>query len=362
MQRGAAAMSGTPSVFFGGNMDMYGCYGKVRLHIKQRMMLVLCGAWLVACRTGRRLPEEQVPAELKLVVWNVQTFFDAVTDGTEFSSFSKSRGLWNRERYAERVERLCAVLKQLDADVAVLLEVEHKGIIYDISNGLASESWKRAKRYRYAFFARAPDASFGCAVLSRYNLADACVHMVQTDTAGAGRLRPILQTDVVVQDRRLTLFVNHWKSKSGGEAATAPLRRLQEQLLAACIQPVLRTDTGYSAVVACGDFNRDEAEFEHRITGTGHSVVMKAADGSEVLMHSPWTAYDKTLPVQGSYYYRNRWERIDCIFSCGACSIKGFRAEYEGPWAQKNGTPYAYRLSNGQGYSDHLPVSCRIQI
>lgn len=51
-------------------------------------------------------------SEVKIANWNVQTFFDANNDGTEYSEFAKSK-TWGEEMYKERLKRLCSVIKNL---------------------------------------------------------------------------------------------------------------------------------------------------------------------------------------------------------------------------------------------------------
>ena len=50
--------------------------------------------------------------------WNVQTFFDGVTEGSEYSDF-KSAAKWSNSKYYTRLKRLCEVLAHLNADVFV---------------------------------------------------------------------------------------------------------------------------------------------------------------------------------------------------------------------------------------------------
>jgi uncharacterized protein len=66
--------------------------------------------------------------------------------------------------------------------------------------------------------------------------------------------RPPLQVDLLVDGRPLTLFVNHFKSKLGGELETTPQRTAQAQLLADLSREILAADPE-AAVIVLGDFN-----------------------------------------------------------------------------------------------------------
>src|SRR5574344_287835 len=72
---------------------------------------------------------------LKILAWNADTFFDGENDGNEYSEFLKSKK-WGREAYAVRLERLCSVIRSIDADVVVIEELEKEGQLVDISNSL----------------------------------------------------------------------------------------------------------------------------------------------------------------------------------------------------------------------------------
>ena len=75
---------------------------------------------------------------LKVVNWNVQTFFDAITTGSEYTEFVKS-SRWGKEAYMERLTRLASVIRTLDADIFVMEEIENEGVVHDICNFLAGE-------------------------------------------------------------------------------------------------------------------------------------------------------------------------------------------------------------------------------
>jgi predicted extracellular nuclease len=66
--------------------------------------------------------------------------------------------------------------------------------------------------------------------------------------------RPPLQMDVLVDGRPLALFTNHLKSKRGGEAASAPQREAQAELIRRIVQEMLAADP-QAAVIVMGDFN-----------------------------------------------------------------------------------------------------------
>lgn len=296
-------------------------------------------------------------ASLRIVNWNVQTFFDAQCDGNEYSEFIKSRR-WGEEPYKERLRRLCSVIRELDADVFVMEELESASVMHDISNFLAGE-WNVKKQYLYGCYAKNEGSAIGCGVLSRIPLENMRVHNldVRSESEEMPRLRPLIEVSVVCGNSDLVLLVNHWKSKSGGAEVTEKWRVREECVLAERICALLEQD---ACVLALGDFNRDILEFEQGSAVAG--VSLRTNSGRVVQIQSPWFDEDGLLLEPGSYFFRDEWSRIDNMFAAGGARIVSFGAECSGPWCEEiTFVPKKYTVWNGEGYSDHLPVSCEVE-
>ena len=304
---------------------------------------------------------------ISLVTWNVQTFFDGVANGCEYDEFKKG-GNWNKEKYYERLERLCDSLKKLDADVIVLEEIENQAVIHDICNLLSGDDWNLNKKWNYSCFAKPEKTAIGCAVLSRFELVEMKVHDldVRIQTKKQPSLRYLMEVRLDCGGKELVLFVNHWKSKSGGAEESELWRDWQESVLTARLIKLGLNNGGRLPVVMCGDFNRDVREF----VGCGFAenknanVLLRSASfGAEecVQVYSPWFGEDGTLSFEtGSYYYKNNWEYIDQIFCSSNVRITEFEPCTNGPWITSGGIPFSYKMYSGQGYSDHLPLKCKV--
>ncbi|MBQ0039511.1 MAG: endonuclease/exonuclease/phosphatase family protein [Treponema sp.] len=299
--------------------------------------------------------------KLKVVNWNVQTFFDAVTTGDEYTEFIRSNR-WGKDAYVERLERLCQVIKVLDADIFVMEEIENEQVVHDISNFLAGQ-WDESKVYSHACFAREEGSSIGCAVLSRVPLCAMSVHSmdVRDGEQKMPKMRPLMQLKATVRNRELVLMVNHWKSKSGGEEETEVWRNREEGILAELVSKAVEQD---KAVLVLGDFNRDINDF--CLTRKGDVVLRYWEDGrlsdDGVVVTSPWFLDERKMVQPGSYYYNEEWSRIDNMFAAGNAEILDFYPAVEGEWCD-GGTcvPKRYLIWDGTGYSDHLPIVCLVR-
>ncbi len=302
---------------------------------------------------------------ISLVCWNVQTFFDAVTVGTEYKDFKNSER-WNKEKYLKRLNKLCDVMTLLNPDIFVMEEIENAEVVQDIANALAGASWEGKKNWQYACFAKECGSAIGCAVFSRYELCSLKCHSIdiRTQTEEQPSSRPLMQLTVCVGNKEVELFVNHWKSKSGGEEETEIWRDWQELVLA---EKILAEQTKPEATgktfLMCGDFNRSAETFVLSKDDKKHSNTLLRGNSAAVPVFSPWFRADgKYATETGSYYYNNEWERIDNIFITGEGTITSFSAVTDLPVTDEEGIPLPYKVYTGEGCSDHLPLKCVITI
>ena len=298
-------------------------------------------ALFVGCTSGR--------TEMKVTAWNVQTFFDSVNDGTEYKEFASSKN-WGHDAYRTRLERLCASMKKIDSDVFVLEEIENEHVVHDVAALLASD-WNFRRHYHYACFAKQDGSAIGCAVLSRFPLENESVHGLYVHGAKEVMppLRPLMQVTVLNGKHSIVLLVNHWKSKRGSDGCRS-WRKRQEMVLG-CRILALKDEN----VIACGDFNQDASEFVLASDGT---VALQTFDACTFMCRGT----DSSEPNRcGTYFYKEEWSELDHILYTKTVTASNFHAETDGPWCNpETHVPYAYRVWTGNGYSDHLPVSCSV--
>lgn len=313
--------------------------------------------------SGKDSGSSKRAAVVSVACWNAQTFFDAEVDGTEYSDF-KNYTKWSREKYLMRLGRLCQVMTALNADVFVLEEIENEAVVQDIANQLAGKAWSKKNNWNYATFAKIEGASIGCAVFSKYPLENGRVHCldIRTQKDEQPQSRPILQVCVDVDGRNLNVVANHWKSKSGGEEETEIWREWQELVCQNAIEKIDFYDRE-GAIVVCGDFNRDAADFitdfsEHK---GNFNTVFRGAQGNSRLNNTWFNKVGVAANEKGSYFFQGQWERIDNIFVHGEVQVSAFAPKYQGDWADVNGIPKGYKIYSGEGFSDHLPLMCYLE-
>lgn len=325
------------------------------------LFLISCDGALQECSSDDKDVKSGYSV-VSVVNWNVQTFFDGETVGTEYSQFLNS-AQWSRDKYLVRLQRLCRAITSLNADVYVLEEIENEGILYDISNQLAGSSWDSKKLWSYGCYCKETGSSIGCGILSRYPLSNVKSHALDIRTQGESQpsMRPILQASISQKESSLTIFVCHWKSKSGGEEESEIWRDWQEFSLAGQLKEELakNCNSSSSAFLVCGDMNRDIEEFYIQSEGAAN---VKLRGQEKVAVYSPWLLSDGSVATEkGSYYFDGNWERIDNFFFCGNGKLTGFNVKAEEPFVNEKSLPNLYKIYTGEGYSDHLPIMCSVR-
>lgn len=297
---------------------------------------------------------------IKVASWNVQTFFDATREGSEYKQFAKS-DTWGREAYEVRLMRLATCMKKINADVFALQEIENERVLLDLYNFLSGE-WNPASSWHYAVFAKEAGGPIGVALISRIPIAHMRTHWLDVRQAGdtMPSLRPVVELTLETKQGELTLFLNHWKSKSGGQEQTEVWRNWQESVLATQAAKALEEGRAF---LAAGDFNRSVEDFCP--AGDGEVLLRFRCQGGfateGVLVASPWLLSEDTPTSDGSYFYDGTWERIDNFFLGGGVRLVSFEAA-RGEWCDEEGKPRRYELWSGRGYSDHLPIVCCVAL
>ena len=236
-------------------------------------------------------------------------------------------------------------------------------------------------------------------MISRYELCNFKIHSldVRAENSRAPSMRPLIEVDLLAaknkfsdekNSRTLKIFVNHWKSKSGGEEESKIWRRWQEGLLAQKISDA-QNDATLPAIICAGDFNQDIMEFsfieiesedfldadadenvnfrksqievkvESKNFCNAPNIEFAMFDSREKIpVYSPWLEFSGE---EGSYFFRDKWERIDHFFACGQIALKEFSPQNSGAWAYDDGRPKSFKIYSLNGYSDHLPITCIVE-
>ncbi|MCL2008227.1 MAG: endonuclease/exonuclease/phosphatase family protein [Treponema sp.] len=343
------------------------------------IILTLIIPALAGCEAPGQAPGKE-PELFTVALWNVQNLFDGVDDGTEYPDFRQSSG-WMSEMYEARLLSLSRSIleKPFLPDLIGLIEVENSNVLSDLSRALSNRG------YNHTAFAKLPGSANGVGFLSRYPLIETRAHSITID--GQTTPRPVLEVRVEARGEHLVFFLNHWKSKIGGENVTEALRRASASLVYRRLSEIKEADPD-TPVIIMGDFNVNHDDFYRRSFFTAllpddpdaallasREAELKGSPDYLVIstekpprseyfpadthaLYSPWGIEKEG----GSYYFRGGWETIDgFLLSRGLFTGTGWDffdallLDRE-PFITSQGLPNSYIPRLGRGLSDHLPL------
>ncbi|TVR66234.1 MAG: hypothetical protein EA427_16415 [Spirochaetaceae bacterium] len=333
--------------------------------------------------------------------WNIENLFDAIDQGTEYPEFTSGGG-WTERDYQRRKQRIAEAVHALRPrpDILVFIEIENEEVLDALMDRYIVDI-----NAPYRAFTKGPGAAIGIGIASRYPLVDVRTHLARSGEFPP--LRPVLEAHLDVAGERLAIFANHWKSKRGGAPATEPLRRASARLLAARLEELRRSDPDLNLLVV-GDFNERPREFE--LTGRSYPTALMPAEDVQYFADALRSGEQDELPswvtacwlknpdflllapeaesarkheewfsgpvlvnlwdssdTPGSFYFINRWERIDGIFA-GASLFESpglvfgsFLVPCPRDGCDAQGRPLSWE-DDSRGVSDHLPLLLTLEL
>lgn len=145
------------------------------------------------------------------------------------------------------------VILENNPDVICLQEVENLETLKQFNSKYLD------KKYPYAMLIDGNDLrQIDVGILSKLEIAGVKTHQFDKDKKGEIFSRDCLEADILLDKKgnnRLTLFVNHLKSRLGGEEKTAEKRERQTTRIAEIIQERFGKDAKNANFAVLGDFN-----------------------------------------------------------------------------------------------------------
>ncbi len=321
----------------------------------KKLIFILFATFLFGC--------DSLQTELVVAFWNVENLFDTIDDphknDNEFLPDGKKK--FTEERLELKFEHLSRVVLDQNygkgPDILGLAEVENRDVLETLVKDYLKNDYQIVHQ-------ESPDRrgiDVALFVRNGIKITDSRWLAVHLD----GRpTRDILETTVEIAGKKLTVFVNHWSSRWGGQEKSEPKRIAAAEVLHDRISNILQ-DNPKADFVIMGDFNDDP-------NNKSIYQVLGATEHPGGLFNTTWNIWKN--PEKGTLKYRGKWNTFDqIIISNGLLDDLGFQ------WTENSTKPfdadylinssgkykgYPFRWYGGDyfigGYSDHLPVSCTI--
>ena len=324
-----------------------------------KLIILLLFPLLLVSQTDKKTVSEE---NLFTVFYNVENLFDTIkspnTDDNEFLPNSAKK--WNSDKYYYKLNQLEKVFASIIQDennnkipdIIGLCEVENELVIRDLLNTPVF----RNHNYKIIHQESPDSRGIDCALLvdSQFQIME--YDFILIDNPDANRsTRDIVYAKLKLNANEiLNVFVNHWPSRWGGQEETNHKRVFVAQVLRDYINTHLLKDE-YTLIM--GDFN-DYPSNESLAT-----ILVK--DDFVNLMAT------SSVYGQGSYNYRGSWNWLDQIIISKNLTNSKKHLISGGSFQKKfmlytndRGEIYPSRSFGGNnwfgGFSDHLPVYCRI--
>ncbi len=314
---------------------------------------------------------------LKIATYNVENLFDLKRDGHEYKEYiPNTSSQWNKKNYTIKLKNTAKVIKDIDADIIALQEIESLQALKDLRYTLK----RQGLYYKYYKIANRKSTTVKVAVLSKYPFATTREIYVTSSY----KYRNILELKFIIDKQPLYLFVNHWKSKSGPES----MRIVSAKALRK------RIDTlGYDKnIILLGDFNSDYEENikfkrkrRHNDTNgrTGINDILRTKKQKDKASQVKFVSknfynlwYDTEKAERYTYIFRGKKEALDNILISQSLLqkntieyIEGSIESFKSPYLLKGKGFYRWQMSwrkprkhKGKGYSDHLAVSAEFLV
>ena len=310
-----------------------------------------------------------------IAFYNVENLFDTINDTTKFDERSPMMELKTarQEIYKKKVQNMADVISKIGAKtsnnspaVIGICEVENRAVIEDLANDPALVS----KNYGIVHYDSPDERGIDVALMYQKALfrpLSSSAHQTKLrDNSSDGRdyTRDVLLVSGYLEEDLIHVLVNHWPSRSGGEARSRSKREAAAAVNKRLVDS-LQMDDPYAKIFVMGDLN------DNPTNSSLKKVLKTKGDKRNVdfkeLFNPMESFFKKGL---GSNAYRDAWSLFDQIIVSKPLleeDYSSFRFYKAGIFnaqflitkkGQYKGYPFRSFSWGGftGGYSDHFPV------
>ncbi len=311
---------------------------------------------------------QQAGRRLGVAFYNCENFFDTednpLKDDDEFTPQGKYK--YTERIYKQKLHNIANVMKDMGDDCGLAMmgmaEVENSRVLKDLVN----EPQIAGRKYKYVWYDGPDPRGINVALIydpATFRLISS--KPVSINIAGTGGkvvTRDALQATGVLGDDTVTILVNHWPSRRGGDAASAPKRNIAAGVNKNVAEGLWQKNSN-AKVIVMGDLNDNpDDESVAKILGAVADKKLVTKKG----FYNPYAALYNN--GGGTEVYKKKWNLFDQIIVSGSlvqcknlCYEKAevFKPDYiVDKYKGHEGEPH--RSFKGtywiNGYSDHFPV------
>lgn len=309
-----------------------------------------------------------------IAFYNVENLFDTKNDSLTFDDDRTPEGKdnWTIGRYEKKIANIAKVLSEIGSvitktspDIIGLCEIENKWVVEDLIHHKILNN----KNYGIIHFDSPDERGIDVAFLYKKSafIPDSFKShrlLISDDEGFRDYSRDQLVVGGFLDNEKVIFIINHWPSRSGGEARSRPNRLAAAKLNTRIIDSIKKLHID-SKIISMGDFNDDPIDHSFKKVLKTKGKVKNLSEGD--LFNPMEELFRKGI---GSLAYRDKWNLFDQIFftsnlindkkdGYGFWTAAVFNPTYLlDPMGRYKGYPlrtYAGGSYIG-GYSDHFPV------
>lgn len=313
---------------------------------------------------------------LTVAFYNLENLFDTENDPDKYDEASPIMEMQNNreEAYKNKLSNMSRVISEIGGDVSNntpaiigVCEVENRKVLEDLVN----QKELLGKNYGIAHFDSPDRRGIDVALLYQkdlFKVKDISKHELfiydNNDVTKRVYTRDQLLVSGLLDGEEMHFIVNHWPSRSGGEARSRYKREKAAALNKRIIDSLQSVDP-YAKIISMGDFNDDP-------TNTSVKKILNAQGKKDNLnlkgLYNPMM--DLYKQGIGTLAYRDGWNLFDQMIMSRPLVLDDystyrfykvgiFNKNYlTNPKGRYKGYPYRSWSDGGfsNGFSDHFPV------
>lgn len=309
---------------------------------------------------------------LGVAFYNLENLFDTINNNGKYDLEFSPAGAkkWDSEKYQAKLNNMAQAIASLATEVTPLgpaiigvSEIENRNVLDDLVKNEQIRDWQLQVIHHDSPDRRGIDVGL---LYNPYYFEPLSVtnHTLVIDGDSTFRTRDQMCVTGLLSGAKVSVIVNHWPSRLGGEQRSSHLREAAAALSKHIADSVWSVDPN-QAVIIMGDLNDDPFNKScSKILGAKKERKNVDAHG---FFNPFWKTLDKGI---GSLAYRGAWNLFDQIIISGNTLVgdqsglnylshrvhnKDFLTQQDGKYRG-----YPLRTFSGvkflNGYSDHYPT------
>lgn len=304
--------------------------------------------------------------------WNVENLYDTLNDPKKIDEefLPEGTNAWTGKRYWEKIDHLAKVISEMAIDatpeglsILGLCEIENKNCLDD----LVKDPKLKARNYQ-TILVEGPDARGVDPGLiynpKHFKVTKVVTYAVTLPTDSGHKTRDQLVVSGALFGEPLTVIVNHWPSRRGGELASRPNRIAAAKVCRRIADSITKLNPE-NKIIIMGDLNDDPPNESVKKYLDTYGKLKDAAEGKYFNPMEP--LYKQGI---GTLAWQDSWNLFDqtimnkSLIPTGYKTFQYYKAVIFNKAYLKsdfgNFKGYPFRTYSGgtytAGYSDHFPV------